>query len=112
MVPNETLSCSLQEASFFCPQLDNISIPLWRPLVNTLCKWMSLWYSFSMIDRHKTAAKTIRLEDQDREAVARIRELYGCTSDNAAIKLALRIVARQDLSIQIVSKKEQTREVD
>ena len=37
---------------------------------------------------------TIRLEGADREAIARIRELYGCPSDNAAIKLALRMVAR------------------
>ena len=37
---------------------------------------------------------TIRLEPTDREAIARIRELYGCPSDNAAIKLALRMVSR------------------
>ncbi len=37
---------------------------------------------------------TIRLEPVDREAIAHIRELYGCPSDNAAIKLALRMVAR------------------
>jgi hypothetical protein len=63
-----------------------------------------MWYAIAMTDRHKAAAKTIRLEDQDKEAIAHIRELYGCPSDNAAIKLALRIVARQDLSIQVVSK--------
>ncbi len=41
-------------------------------------------------------ATTIRLEPADREAIARIRELYGCPSDSAAIKLALRMVARQE----------------
>ena len=39
-------------------------------------------------------ATTIRLEAADREAIARIRELYGCPSDAAAIKLAVRMVAR------------------
>lgn len=41
-------------------------------------------------------ATTIRLEHADREAIARIRELYGCPSDSAAIKLALRMVAREE----------------
>jgi hypothetical protein len=40
-------------------------------------------------------ATTIRLEQADREAIARIRELYGCPSDAAAIKLAVRMVARE-----------------
>ncbi|HEX3642122.1 MAG TPA: hypothetical protein VHV10_12595 [Ktedonobacteraceae bacterium] len=48
-----------------------------------------------MTDRHKTPAKTIRLDAADWEALARIKELYGCPSDNAAVKLALRLVARQ-----------------
>jgi hypothetical protein len=39
-------------------------------------------------------ATTIRLEPADREAIARIRELYGCPSDSAAIKLAVRMVAK------------------
>jgi hypothetical protein len=39
-------------------------------------------------------ATTIRLEQADREAIARIRELYGCPSDSAAIKLAVRLIAR------------------
>ena len=37
---------------------------------------------------------TIRLEQTDREAIARIRDLYGCPSDSAAIKLAVRMIAR------------------
>ncbi len=39
-------------------------------------------------------ATTIRLEPADREAIIRIKELYGCLSDSAAIKLAVRMVAR------------------
>jgi coenzyme F420-reducing hydrogenase gamma subunit len=39
-------------------------------------------------------ATTIRLEAEDKEAIARIRELYGCPSESAAIKLAVRMVAR------------------
>jgi len=39
-------------------------------------------------------ATTIRLEQADREAIAQIREFYGCPSDAAAIKLAVRMVAR------------------
>ena len=42
-------------------------------------------------------ATTIRLEPQDREAIAHIRKLYGCPSDSAAIKLAVRMVARQEV---------------
>ena len=42
-------------------------------------------------------ATTIRLEPQDREAIEHIRELYGCTSDSAAIKLAVRMVARREV---------------
>src|SRR5712691_10978794 len=41
---------------------------------------------------------TIRLESTDREAIARIRELYGCPSDSGAIKLAVRMVARGEAS--------------
>ena len=39
-------------------------------------------------------ATTIRLEEADRTAIECIRERYGCPSDSAAIKLALRMVAR------------------
>ncbi len=55
-----------------------------------------MWYTYGMTDRHKNSAKTIRLDLQDREAIARIREVYGCPSDNAAIKLAVRMLAAQD----------------
>ncbi len=45
-------------------------------------------------------ATTIRLEPQDRESIARIRELYGCSSDAAAIKLAVRVLARGELDVK------------
>ena len=37
---------------------------------------------------------TIRLEEQDREMIALIKEHYGITSDNDAIRLALREIGR------------------
>ena len=38
---------------------------------------------------------TIRLEEQDREAIAAIKAYYGITSDNDAIRFALRKVQRE-----------------
>ena len=37
-------------------------------------------------------ATTIRLELADREAIAHIRELYGCPSDSAAIMINKNLV--------------------
>jgi hypothetical protein len=48
-----------------------------------------------MTQQKRRPATTIRLEEQDKEARARIKELYSCPSDIAAIRLALRIVARE-----------------
>jgi len=39
---------------------------------------------------------TMRFTPQDLEAIRKIRELYGCISDTAAVRLALQIVARQE----------------
>ena len=39
---------------------------------------------------------TMRFTEQDMAAITRIRELYGCISDTAAVRLALQIVARQE----------------
>jgi hypothetical protein len=36
----------------------------------------------------------MRFTPQDMEAIARIRERYGCISDTAAVRLALQVVAR------------------
>jgi len=40
-------------------------------------------------------AKTIRLMEQDKEAIAAIRQYYGLTSDNEAIRFALNKVLRE-----------------
>ncbi len=50
--------------------------------------------SIHALRKKQAHATTIRLDPADREALARMRELYGCPSDSAAIKLALRMVAR------------------
>ena len=59
-----------------------------------------------MTEKKRPSATTIRLEEQDREAIARIKDLYGCPSDVAAIKLALRLTARQEIAPMPHSKKE------
>ncbi len=50
-------------------------------------------YSYGMDKKKQT---TMRFTPQDMQAIARIRELYGCISDTAAVRLALQIVARQE----------------
>jgi hypothetical protein len=40
-------------------------------------------------------AKTIRLTEQDKMAIAAIRDYYGLTSDNEAIRFALSKVLRE-----------------
>jgi hypothetical protein len=44
----------------------------------------------------KKKQTTMRFTSQDMQAIARIRELYGCISDTAAVRLALQIAARQE----------------
>ena len=51
--------------------------------------------------KNQANATTIRLEPADREAITRIKELYGCSSDSAAMKLALRMVARGEQALPI-----------
>ncbi len=51
---------------------------------------MSIWYAVSM-----QKAKTIRLTEQDKQAIAAIRAYYGLTSDNEAIRFALSKVWRE-----------------
>jgi len=46
----------------------------------------------------KRKQTTMRFSEQDMAAIARIRELYGCISDTAAVRLALQMVARQEQS--------------
>lgn len=46
---------------------------------------MSIWYAIGM----ERKAKTIRLTEQDKQAIAQLREYYGLSSDNEAIRFAL-----------------------
>jgi len=45
----------------------------------------------------ETKPTTIRLTLQDKQAIETIKQLYGCPSDIAAIRLAIRMVARQEV---------------
>ncbi len=45
----------------------------------------------------KTKPTTMRFTPQDKQAIETIKELYGCPSDVAAIRLAIRMVARQEV---------------
>lgn len=47
------------------------------------------------MDRHKRSAKTIRLDERDREAILAIRDYYGLVSDNDVIRFVLRKVQRE-----------------
>jgi len=38
---------------------------------------------------------TIYLDESDRQAIARIKQIYGITSDSDAIRLALRLTAEK-----------------
>ena len=49
------------------------------------------------MDKHMIKPTTVRLEPQDREAIETIKGLYGCPSDVAAIRLAIRMAARQEV---------------
>ncbi len=39
----------------------------------------------------------MRFTPQDKQLIERVKELYGCPSDIAAIRLALRMAARQEV---------------
>ena len=57
--------------------------------------WMSICYPMT-VDKHTIKPTTVRLEPQDRQAIETIKQLYGCPSDVAAIRLAIRMAARQE----------------
>ena len=46
---------------------------------------------------------TIRFTEQDRELLERVKDLYGCPSDVAAIRLALRLVTKLQFSCETLS---------
>ena len=56
---------------------------------------MSICYPVTM-GKHTIKPTTVCLEPQEREAIERIKELYGCPSDVATIRLVIRMVARQE----------------
>lgn len=48
------------------------------------------------MEKHKTKATTVRLDARDKENIERIKAAYACTSDIAAIRLALQLAAQQE----------------
>jgi len=54
---------------------------------------MSIWYAIGMKQPRK--AKTIHLEEQDKAAIAALRDYYALSSDNEAIRFALRRALRE-----------------
>jgi hypothetical protein len=58
-----------------------------------LYKNIKLWYHVSMAKQRK--AKTIRLTQQDEEAIAALKAYYGITSENEVIRLALQVALRE-----------------
>ena len=50
---------------------------------------------------------TMRFTAQDLEAIASIKRLYGCISDTAAVRLALQIVARQEVNPSLSTQRKE-----
>jgi len=46
------------------------------------------------MDTHRNKAPTVRFNDTDKKNIERVKELYACTSDIAAIRTALQVVAQ------------------
>jgi len=61
-------------------------VPCWCILVN-------LWYHIAMDKQLK--ARTVRLTEQDEEAIVALKAYYGITSENEVIRLALRAAVRE-----------------
>ncbi len=57
------------------------------------CKLVKLWYHRAMEKPLK--ARTIRLTEQDEEAIVALKAYYGITSENEVIRLALRAALRE-----------------
>ena len=49
------------------------------------------------MEKQTNKPTTVRFTPQDKQLIERVRELYGCPSDIAAIRLALRMVAREEV---------------
>ncbi|HEY4036094.1 MAG TPA: hypothetical protein VGL94_19220 [Ktedonobacteraceae bacterium] len=50
------------------------------------------------MEKQPNKPTTVRFTPQDKELIEQVKELYGCPSDVAAIRLALRLVTRQEIS--------------
>ena len=48
------------------------------------------------MEKHKNKATTVRFNAKDKENIERIKALYACTSDIAAIRVALQLAATQE----------------
>jgi len=59
---------------------------------------LSKYYPYDIIwsmKKQRLATTTIRLDEQDKQIIARVKEYYGVKSDNDAIRLALRETLRE-----------------
>lgn len=82
----------LQEASLKKSAISHVTIR--TQIVYHIDIQTSNRYTCGMKKNNKQT--TMRFTEQDLEAIARIRERYGCISDTAAVRLALQLVAKQE----------------
>ena len=54
---------------------------------------VKMWYHMAMEKKYKT--RTLRLTDQDQQAIVLLKEYYGLTSENEVIRMALRMALRE-----------------
>src|SRR2546429_1778189 len=59
------------------------------------CQMCSPYESIWIMKKQRLAPTTIRLDEQDKQIIATIKEHYGVKSDNDAIRLALRDTLRE-----------------
>lgn len=64
---------------------------------------MPLWYTTDIMVKRKPT--TIRFDEADDEAIERIKKRWGLSSNSAAIRFALRIVAWSE-RLEVVTTKE------
>ena len=69
-----------------------LTAPLRTLVVYHLALRLASQYTASM-----NKPTTVRLTPQDKQLIERIKEIYGCPSDIAAIRLALKMVAWQEV---------------
>ena len=59
------------------------------------CQMCYPYDSIWIMKKQRLATTTIRLDEQDKQIIATIKEHYGVKSDNDAIRLALRETLRE-----------------